>query len=227
MSMDIFRNMLQTEPQVFRLICEFDSRPAGYIARDRLCGLIDGRWLDAISTSRRGRRELSRWLCRHYDLAPVGFAEFAEPRRRLALLEPDALRRLLTYAGAAAASSEIAKTVDRAAILALRNALGDDAYWFAVKRAPFLLGDELAFLDAPSESPDWTTRIRRGGCRCLALCLAGESAAIQTRVMLKLDARWPLDFSVAASEEKRQLAWTALRKILLHEIDSGLSSCFN
>lgn len=228
MSPDVLCNIIQAAPRVFRLIAEFDSQPAAYVHPSRLAGLVPGRLLDAISASRRGRRELSHWLCRHYGLVPVVFAEFSQPRRRLALLEPGVLRRLLTYAGAAIASPEIARAVDRATVSSLKKSLGEEVYCFAVKRAPFLLGEAIAApLASPPDASDWTSRIRLGGCRCLAQCLAGDSAAIHSRVTLKLDAQWPLDFSVGATDEQRQLAWTVLRRILLHEIDPGWSPCFN
>jgi hypothetical protein len=210
---------------LFSLACRFIAAPATYVEWGRDLPGIEKPRLDAMIASRRGRRSLSRWVIRREQWTPVDFRCFNDPPCRLALLEPAALRRLLTLAGAATASRDIAAVIDHAVVKAVKDALGEDVYLFALKRVPMLLGDLEADWATPADVADWGLRVRAAGCRCLEQCLAAAPASVASRVAIKLGGDWPFDAACRTSTH-RDAAWRILKRILFSDVGSELSSYF-
>lgn len=227
MSNGNLRALLREEPQTFHLICKFNQLPALYVDCSHLAGLVDEHVYAKLLVSPRGRRKLSQWILGLNNIGPTSFFDFTEHRRRLALLEPDILQRLLTYTGAMLASSSIAKIIDHNTVISLKKSLGEDVYFFAVKRAAFLVDRELASPIADSSVTDWKIVVRRLGCQCLEQCFSNEPRSLTSRLRLKFGQDWPLDFSCHASDEQKEAAWSILKKVLFSEIDDGGLPCFN
>ena len=84
-------------------IHEFHGGVAGYADRYRLAGILglgpsDLGLVDRLQASPRGRRRLSSQILESCEVDPREVVDFAEPRRRLALLDGPALRSLLDLA---------------------------------------------------------------------------------------------------------------------------------
>lgn len=71
------------------------------------------------------------------DAAASGFWDFAEESRRLAFFTPQALAQFSGLAAAALMGEQIARTIDRAGVAALKTSMGEDLYRYGLMRGRF------------------------------------------------------------------------------------------
>lgn len=182
----------------------------------------------AIGKSRAGIR-LGEALLGVWGLDARPCLDFDGIGSRLALLDPQALDRLVYYAGLARHAEEISQVLERSRVVALRGLLGEVAYRFAMNRASLLAG-HLATQPplAPSPGSDMKTRAIAAGLGMLAACLEGSPPGMLSRLRLK----FPRNRSalLVASPGERPIAgyMRLFRKILNQEVapawDSLLSA---
>ncbi len=160
-------------------------------------------------------------------LDPLGepwFVDFTEPRRRLALLPSEALERLALFVGAALRSAWLAGLVQRDQVLAARQALGEEAYLFGLKRARFLLGD------LPSAGQECCAdEAVATGWRTLLDCFLCEPKSLLDRLRLKLPVGLEPRVALASADvlRSRDTAWRMASKILLKEAGPQWLPCFS
>jgi len=158
------------------------------------------------------------------------FWDFTPETRRLALLPPPVLTRLLLYWGAALLAEEAAQVIRGADLRRLQTALGPDLYGYAVKRGRFQLGS----FDSPCrESLDFTPeQPARLGRRAFDLYLAEWPAALQKAWHTRWSwAETNLDPKAPASEAEALKPpvslWIGLKKILMSETNPPWRACFS
>lgn len=71
------------------------------------------------------------------EAAACGFWDFAEESRRLAFFTPQALAQFSGLAAAALMGGQIARTIDRAGVAALKGSMGEDLYRYGLMRGRF------------------------------------------------------------------------------------------
>ncbi len=117
---------------VDQLVYDFNCRPLDY---------VDASWLDdheratferlARSTDEQARALASAWLLRRFALDDACDFDFAQPARRLLLLDPATLRDLSLFLGLSALGRWLRTWVERARQLQLREAVGPSAFeWY-------------------------------------------------------------------------------------------------
>ena len=181
-----------------------------------------------LLNSRRGRGRLAHWVMTQREFDAVGFWDFANPRRRLALLQPSELSELIRYVGTAVHANQIARTIDRNSLTQYRETLGEPLYNFAVKRAPLLIRKMPEGLATPRESNQQIVQwISATGQSCVNFCLRSEPADLRTRMELALPAAEGKELDVEVTEELQESVWNLTKRILLTEIAPQLRSCFN
>lgn len=219
MSKAFFMNLLREQPSWIRLIVEFNLLPACYIHRTWVEHLATPELFEALKLQPRARARLSRMLLSEYGLERAYCFDFEEKRRRVALVDGPTLEKLLWFAGIVLNAAKIVRTVDRASVLMYRKALGSEGYFFAVKRAPFLVGPHATALGESDSGDDFRMHIMSCGAACLAACMAGDPPALKDRLRLKLPKEYASHFrGLIRSERKRETAWTVLRKVLTKEV---------
>lgn len=189
---------------------------------------------------------LSAALSRHADLEKACFAKleparaqtnddyclFVRPAERLALLTPETLSRLALLAAAALSAEEIAGTLDRADVLKLREAIGEDIIEYALFRGRWQSGalncsalvGALPGLGAANGSP-LGGRILLLARVLLEVQRADWPSMLQMRTQalfaaLTLPAAPQADYAHLLSAADRQRLWTFLSKLIHREIES-------
>jgi hypothetical protein len=169
---------------------EFNFLPIRYIHDSWLAALPHGAPLASLRCCRRVEQRLSRQLLVEFDLAGRYWFDFTVPASQIALLDGASLEKLVFYTGLALNARHISRIVARDELLPLKQSLGETAYLFAVKRAPFLTP-----LSAQGELPeryaeDMREHLTISGLKCLSQLLAGYGPALTQRLRLKLPLAW-------------------------------------
>ncbi|MEI6985775.1 MAG: SctK family type III secretion system sorting platform protein [Rhodospirillaceae bacterium] len=137
-----------------------------------------------LSSCTRTEPTLSRFVLERFGLTDRFWTDFGPTWRRLALLSPEILHRVVLFAGLSLASAGFSRIVLGSEVRRLKGEIGEDGYNFAVKRAPFLVGD-LAIIKPDTKAYD-RRACERLGVSCLAAAFADEDAGLTRRLFLKL-----------------------------------------
>lgn len=225
--MQSFRQRLPREhPQLLKWACRFNHDTAGEIHPSRISAFLEPQLFQQLIASRRGRKTLSESLRKHHAIDAEGFFDFSLVRRRFALLDGGTLDQLAAHTTAAVYREGITKLIRRDEQIAVRAALGEDAYLFGLKRASFLLG-EFEVSDDTADTRGPLVDLVKERYRCLECCFAGEPSGLTSRLQLKLPADCELDFSRPVSDTARQQMAHVMQRILTSVLRPDLSPCFN
>jgi hypothetical protein len=147
--------------------------------------------------------------------------DFSDTLRRVALLPGAELARLMVYAGLAANSHAIVKTLSGRHIKTLSNAFGQQAYEFAVTRAPLLAGPRRFDYLMPqrTEKDPQPGDILESGRRCLQICLEGAPVPLVQRLRLKFSRTMNWDFTLRSDDAIRTACRRLIQKTLKMEIN--------
>lgn len=219
-------SVLPRKDHLFRMIYSFNHSPGDYIHWSYIKDPVIKRLKDQVAQSKPVSKRLSSYLLDKMGLAGRYFYDFEEVRLRLALVDGDTLQKLFLFAGAGLYSEKINKIIAKNSVLAVKDAIGEDGYFFASKRAPLLMGIK----PWVQLTGDWEECSREHffalGKRCFEMAFAHEDAALIDRVKLKFPADVQWNFDLEVSEEEGKKAWAYLLKILLKEINKEYSTCF-
>lgn len=216
---------LRQRDPLFKLIYEFNMRPSRYIHASWAEALFTPELWRRLRQTRSAERSLSRMVLHDLDLAgSFPAAIFAQPAARLALLDSDTVERTALYIGIVVNSARLRRSIGRKEVARLRQALGEDAYLFAVQRAPLLAPrqEPAEADDAFQASADLPERLRRSGATVLARALAGLPAEVLKRFRLKLPRQPTLDFAISDG----RAAATALAIRVLKETEPRWAPLF-
>lgn len=146
--------------------------------------------------------------------------DFSDNLRRVALLPSAGLARLIVYTGLAANAYSIMQTLSGRHIKTLSNAFGQQAYEFAVTRAPLLAGprrfDYLKphRMDGDPQPGD----ILESGRQCLQICLQGSPTPLLQRLRLKFPRNMHWDFTPRSDDAIKTACRRLIQKIIKMEI---------
>lgn len=162
---------------------------------------------------------------------PVGFWDFAEEARRLALLEPADVRQAALVFAAAAHAPDLAAEIRGSAVAALRQGLGPELYAFTLQRGRFCLGSVRSLLvERDSHIPllerihlhadwslstcwaDWPQELRERAALCQKPALSSGTLS-SAPTFSDAEGIAPL-----FSPVQRRALWDALKKLLLTEV---------
>ncbi|MBF0442333.1 MAG: SctK family type III secretion system sorting platform protein [Oligoflexales bacterium] len=202
-------------------ILSFNHYPAYYIHDSWIEILtketkIQG-WLDI----RYCGESFSRFILEKLDLTDSHDYDFSASEKRLALLPPQDLEKLVLYCGIAARHQVIGSVISRPAQHNIRSLISDQGYSFAVKSAPYLFPQGVKFgtdLKLESDCSNILEILYYPGSLCLGLILGHCSAAFTKRLLLKLPSDCKAGFDSAKMFEEqgheRKLAKIIVQKLL-------------
>ena len=179
-----------------------------------------------------GGASLRTWLLRPLrrhgaEGETSSFWDYAEESRRLALLAGSDLDALCRVAGAALHAPEIARTLRREEVLALRHALGEELYRYALHRGQYQLGGVRRLFARLHPSLPLAERCALHGSMALRLVASGWPAELARRFFSKFpDAPLTQDVPEFGEAEIRDV-WIALKKLLLKEVAPAWTPCFD
>ena len=215
--------------QLMARICGFQGGSLRAADRSRLAAAlgVEPAWWPAVERlleSPRARARLADQTLARLGVDPHEEVDFADPRRRLALLDGPALVRLVDLAGAGLLHARIGRVIEQAEVRRLREALGPEVYGFAVRRAPLLIGPR--WPAAPWIEPEPTgyllDQVRPAGLRCLESWLSGQPRPLAARVVLKLPSDLAIDADREVPDSWRDRAGTVLERIARSELAEAL-----
>lgn len=141
---------------------------------------------------------------------------------RLALVDPEPLNRLVLLAGLARHAEEISRILERTRVQAIRRQLGEEAYAFAVFRAPLIAGT-LGIGSPGTVAPDMGTRAVATGLGMLAACWQGGRASV-SRLALKFPRAYTRFLAPTGDGRSAEAFARLFRKILIQEVDPAWDS---
>lgn len=156
-------------------------------------------------------------------LLKLGFTDeavfaFGEPNRRIALLDPVSLDRVAFLTGTALHWEAISKVFERDDVRAIKAEIGEDAYRFAILKAPILAGKAAADLgDHGYAGLGWA--MRRLGAEFIAAGMAGAPRALRARLALKFPREFADLFLAHRPGGANPKAWRLVKNVLLQEVD--------
>lgn len=160
------------------------------------------------------------------EKADVPFWDYEEESRRLALLDPDALRRLSRMTGVALHAPDIAAVLLRDEVLPLREALGEPVYHYALYRGQYELGAIRRFFQGNADMP-LAERCTWHGNMALRLVSGLWPPELSLPFFQRLPALpdgMPLP---GLTEDECHELWRGLKKLLLKEVVPSWAPCFN
>lgn len=177
---------------VDQLVYDFNCRPLDY---------VDTSWLDdherapierlVMSGDPQARAQASAWLLRRFALDDTCDFDFAQPAKRLLLLDGETLRDLSLFLGLSALGRWLRTWVERTQQLRLRDAVGTSAFeWYVahvLPRAPIArwrLEREQA--ERLLRGPQLLQAAARAGAQLLLLGADAPGAPAMRRAQLKL-----------------------------------------
>ena len=217
---DFFKNLISNAHPLYPAILEFNYLPALYIHDSRLPDYqLERPLLAPLLKSRRVIWQLSKAILDNLKIADEYCWDFSEEQRQWVFLTNEQLEKIIQLAGLAIHSSHISRIIKKEEISQLVARLGRDAYTFALKKAPFLLGN--LPLDAWSEgniNSNWHERITSSGRNCLASVFAGEPAALTKRFNLKMPVGQELSFEGKTDPRMEPMARQLIKRIIHREL---------
>lgn len=130
--------MMRRRDGLFPLIVDFALRPSRYMHESWAETLFTPELWDRLRQSRRAAPHIDQLILQDLGMADTLPVDFDTPAARLALLDGETLDRLSLRLGLVIDGAEVRRIITADAVKAVREALGTDAYSFAVQRAPLL-----------------------------------------------------------------------------------------
>jgi hypothetical protein len=164
------------------LINEFNFLPLRYIHSSWLKTIPAGKCIEGMRSCARTEYRLSRYLLTHFELENEYCFDFTDEVKTIALLDQNKIAKVAQYAGLVINREQIKRKIARDDVVQLKQQIGEDAYTFAIKRAPFFgATPEFPSTHASEHLP---ANVTVNGIQCLATLFSGNSAIFK-RVFLK------------------------------------------
>ena len=221
-----FKDCLRGTHCCSKWVFEFNCDPAGYVDCTHVPELT-AETLSFIRQSQRGRRKLSRYLADKFELQKYCFEAFAKSRTRLALVSAATLQRLLYFAGTAYYKERICHLISKDQVTLLKEKVGEKAYLFAVKRAPFLMPKAFSIQSIARATDSLQEDVVNAGKECIELYFADEPKPLLNRLKLKFPAGLSFNFNKTLAVEERAPLENFLHRILFRELGKEWKPCFN
>ena len=201
-------------------IAGFMFQPGNYIHHSWLEDWMSSKLFSNLRRADKARRCVDRIIMRRFDLDHGFEFVFGNANHRIALLEPEVLRKLVEMTGVAILGRRLAKLVRKDEVLKYRERLGEEAYAFAINKAPFLTGSDWEEKGFMSDDPEVL------GLECLADAMTGCSPAILSRLRLIFPKGDFPDVDESFDPEETARCNRLLRKVLLQEVSPQCAHLF-
>jgi hypothetical protein len=221
-----YAELASRQPDLFRLIGDFQGKPQHWAHPDRMATLPHGDVLAFLANSPAGQKHASRWATTQLGLDHVpAWWDFTPPRRRLVLMSWMTLEQLACYCGAAIHAAKIATIIARAQTLELKAAIGASAHAFALRRGRTMSVPALPQLTAKREGSLGQQVLASGWATVLGM-LSDEPSELMRRFWIKLPLALQRDLAPKLATEECDQVWTFVRKIGNEVFTQEEMACF-
>lgn len=220
-----YLSQAKTNPDLFRVIFDFNRRPQHWLHPEVVAQLPESRVVQILSQSTHGHAHLATWLTRTFKLdISESIWDFRETRRRLTLLSPATLFQLARFTGAALCWPRLAAIIGKQQIQSLKAALGENAHAFALRRARMIVPETETM--QPPQSINLTDHVLNLGWQVVINAAFDEEEAIRKRFALKLPIAVQENLYAVTTPELRDRAWSRVRQISREVLTEGEMKCF-
>jgi hypothetical protein len=209
---------------LFGLIHRFNNRPAAYAHPSWLDAWVPAELFRVLRRTRRGADRLSRMLLEQNGLCHDACYDFNPPQWRFALLPVEVIQDLTFYCGLAFQHRRIAGMVDKTVLSHLKESIGEQAYAFAVRRAPLLIGPKRGIDLQWDGSSDFGMFARRYGAVYFLSHFRDSSRAIAGRLAFKFSR---VIAGTVVERPPESSGWQLFKRILIHEVDPRWQTLFS
>ena len=231
MPREFIKDLARRNSPLLRSIVDFNLSTPLPDTLDQNLPMVPPALLDMVRASARGGRKLARGLC-HPVEGNGFFYDFRHKPLRLALLDSEALQRVVFYCGLTLNSLFIRELISKSDVRAVRQSLGDEAYGYTVKSAPLFIGAEQPFPGiGPASSrgmAEMYGTCEENGLELLDLCLDGAPLTVSSGLRRKLPLRLATHAqrNAAPSEEEKGRAWRLVSRIMQQEVPAQWAKIF-
>ncbi len=170
-------------------LLEFNFLPIRYIHASWLNEFSGGRVINRLRFCKRVEYRLSQYILEQLGIRNSYAFDLPESVGRIALLDSLSLLTLVRYTGVSFHTDELRQCIGGGQVRAIKKTVGEDAYVFGLKRAPYLVQNLVLPKMDPAQG-SLAERIWMSGMRCLGVVIAELQAALRQRVLLKLPSHW-------------------------------------
>lgn len=228
-SRSFYRNLVLDMPQLFDAIVRFNTSNLLETEKSRLASFDDTALLDGILL--KSNRAKAQFFGRY----TVGFWNFEEESRRLALVDASILKDLILSFGAALCAPLLNRFIRREDVEILLQDIGSNYLDFARGRGRFVLGDisEIIKLKEQSIAPEsMRSLIIKYGMHAHSICSSAWPESLQAFEDQKIEHQFPDFFEYRLQLTKvnpshLRAIWFSMKKILLKEVAPQWTPCFS
>lgn len=209
--------------QMIPVLLTFNYAPAEYIDPSWLDLFERGDMIAAMIGCDAGKPWASQAILQSSQLQKNTDFDFNNPLKSIALQPKNALIQIIFHAGIVVNCHFFKSIIRRKERKALETCLGEKAYHFALKKAPFMTG-KLALIFDCAFSVNWSVpdeikkHIFRSGIRLLGAVFSEEPDAYKKRLLFNFPAVSQDYFYAAAAEQTssdvRKLGGALLKKLM-------------
>jgi len=225
MSQGFFSNALTSRPQLWRAMLRANPRPA---LENEAVNAALAEYFEGAEAAR-----LRAWL----QSSPLAlgvrqfssFWDFGEESRRLALLGEAELTALARVTGVALHAPDIARVLRREDQTALREALGENLYRYALYRGQYQLGSVRRLFAERDHHLPLAERCVLHGRLALRLVAASWPQELEQPFCARIEGLFlePLSGECVLTAGETREIWLALKKLLIKEVEPSWAPCFD
>ena len=176
---------------LFPEILRFNFLPAGYMHGSWWeTGWLPAELLAGLQTSERAQCHASQFVLQQFELSEDFIFDFSTEKKQVALLAPERLNRLVYLTGLCFQSHGIARVIRGQDRKAIKDAIGETDYFFAIKRGMMLLReagiDQSMLPDGMIDAGSVRQDCYRFGIGSLATAMDDMPTAFIRRLQFKL-----------------------------------------
>lgn len=214
-----FRDLLESNPKLLERMLAFNR------TEKKDAALPTGGIWDAVQR----QPDLVRLLSERRSSAPSAedaYWAFTDESQRLAFFPATVLERIGRLVSASAYAEDIARTLSKSEVLAVKAFLGEDVYGYALTRGRYQVGSLRQMLIGASAGEPLSERCRLLARQSLETVRAGWPEELRRRTeplfgTVALPPAPPLDPAL------RQPLWHFMKKLILRELDNEWISYFD
>ena len=169
---------------------------------------------ELLGANPRTEGRLAAFVTERAGLSLSAAPAFDTPQARFCLLPWPAIEKIALRIGLVLNAARFGKLIDGKLVARIRRDLGNEAYEFALRRAPLITTqtDPLA-PDLAAETP-LGGAIERSGINYIGLALAGVAPELRTRLRLKLPKFHAPLLDAPQGTIAPEAAWQVVRKVV-------------
>ncbi len=207
-------------------ILEFNFYPTRYIHHSRYKEFTSENLFLTLKSNHRSEKKLSNYILYKTNLLDNYCFDFSEEYKRIAFIDGEKLNKLIFFIGLCSISGKIKTIISKPIILKIKEQLGEEAYIFSIKKAPFYIGKLKDIFKHEFKIDNINDFCLQIGFNYLCILLSFEPEAFTKRIIFKFPNFLDFKERINIDENLKKEIWVFIKKLLLKEISPEYSNLF-